>query len=109
MSRSKKDLADDVCVHIFSVSASMLGVCITVIGLIRVVITVRRADTWADDIVAVDALFFLCSCLLAYWALRTRNDSRMHRVERVADVLFMMGLGLMALASFFIAYSIAVI
>jgi hypothetical protein len=35
----KKYLEEDVCVHIFTVSAAMVGVCLTVIGLIRVIIT----------------------------------------------------------------------
>jgi hypothetical protein len=48
----------------------MVGVCLTVIGLIRVVITLGRADTLADDFLAGDALLFLVSCLLSYWALR---------------------------------------
>lgn len=104
---SKKPLADDVCIHIFSVSAAMLGVCVTVIGLLRVVIVLRRADTIADDIVAFDSLCFLASCLLSYWALRTRNVSRMHRVERIADFVFIFGLGLMALASLVITYAVA--
>jgi hypothetical protein len=51
----------------------MVGVCLTVIGLIRVVITLGRADTVADDFLAGDALLFLVSCLLSYWALRSRS------------------------------------
>lgn len=51
----------------------MVGVCLTVIGLIRVVITLGRADTLADDLLAGDALLFLVSCLLSYWALRSRG------------------------------------
>ena len=55
----------------------MVGVCLTVIGLIRVVITLGRADTLADDFLAVDALLFLVTCLLSYWALRSRSLRRM--------------------------------
>jgi len=42
-------LEQDICIHIFTVSSAMVGVCLTVIGLIRVVITLGRADTLADD------------------------------------------------------------
>ena len=59
-----------------------------VIGLIRVVITLGRADALADDFLAGDALLFLVSCLLSYWALRSRAVQRMHRLERVADAIF---------------------
>ena len=61
------NLEQDICIHIFTVSSAMVGVCLTVIGLIRVVITFGRADTLADDFLAVDALLFLISCLLSYW------------------------------------------
>ncbi len=55
-------LEQDICIHIFTVSSAMVGVCLTVIGLIRVVITFGRADTLADDFLAGDALLFLISC-----------------------------------------------
>ena len=51
----------------------MVGVCLTVIGLLRVVITIQKADTVADDLLAADSILFLVSCLLSYWALRTRT------------------------------------
>src|SRR5438045_1134930 len=58
-------LEQDICIHIFTVSSAMVGVCLTVIGLIRVVITLGSADTLADDFLAADALLFLISCLLS--------------------------------------------
>jgi hypothetical protein len=66
----------------------MVGVCLTVIGLIRVVITLGKADTLADDLLASDALLFLTSCLISYTALRARSFRRMHLIERAADVVF---------------------
>ena len=65
----------------------MVGVCLTVIGLIRVVITLRKADTFADDLLAFDAILFLLACCSSYWALRTRSAQRMYRLERFADVV----------------------
>ena len=75
-------LEQDLCIHIFTVSSAMVGVCLTVIGLIRVVITLGNADTVGDDFLAADALLFLVSCLLSYWALRSRGLRRMHRLEK---------------------------
>lgn len=104
---SKEPLEKDICIHIFSVSAAMVGVCLTVIGLVRLVISVRKIDTMADDFLALDSLLFLISCLSSYWALRTRNIRRMHRVERFADGVFILALVLMAFICAFITYSIA--
>ena len=86
----------------------MVGVCMTVIGLLRVVITLRKADTLADDLIALDAMLFLVSCLLSYWALRTRHNGRMHRVERIADYVFVVGLFFMAAICVFITYAISI-
>lgn len=102
----KQALEADICVHIFTASAALVGVCLTVIGLIRVVIATSNVDTIADDLLAVDALLFLISCLLAYWALRTRSVRRMYRVERVADAIFIAGLLLMTAVCGVIAYAL---
>src|SRR2546428_4993772 len=82
----------DICIHIFTVSSAMVGVCLTVIGLIRVVITLGKADTLADDFLALDSPLFLTSCLLAYWALRARGFNRMHHIERAADIIFIVAM-----------------
>jgi uncharacterized membrane protein YqjE len=100
-------LEHDVSIHIFTVSSAMVGVCLTVIGLIRVVITLGKADTLADDFLGLDALLFLLSCLLSYWALRSRSLRRMHRVEQIADGIFILAMiGMVAICAL-ITYSIA--
>jgi len=101
-------LEHDICIHIFTVSSAMVGVCLTVIGLIRVVITLGRADTLADDLLAGDALFFLISCLLSYWALRSRGLRRMHRLEKIADVIFIVAMIGMVIICAVITYTISI-
>ena len=107
--RPGRRLEEDICIHIFSVSAGMVGVCLTVIGLLRVVITLRKADTFADDLLSMDALLFLIACLSSYWALRSRSQQRMHAVERFADVAFLLALVLMAVICIFITYAITIL
>jgi len=104
----KTRLEEDICIHIFTVSSAMVGVCLTVIGLIRVVITFGKADTLADDFLAGDALLFLTSCLLSYAALRARSFRRMHRIERAADVAFVIAMVVMTIICGFITYSMSV-
>src|SRR5213595_1546673 len=105
---SSTHLEQDICIHIFTDSSAMVGVCLTVIGLIRVVISLGTADTLADDCLAMDALLFLTSCLLSYWALRSRGLRRMHRLERIADGIFIFAMiGMVAICAL-ITYSIAI-
>jgi uncharacterized membrane protein YqjE len=104
---SNTHLEQDICIHIFTVSSAMVGVCLTVIGLIRVVITFGRADTLADDFLAGDALLFLVSCLLSYWALRSRSVRRMHRLEKIADGIFIFAMIGMVIICALITYTIS--
>ena len=96
-SASPRMLEADLCIHIFTASAALVGVCLTVIGLLRVVVATTKVGTIADDLLAADATLFMVACLLAYWALRSRSVRRMHRLERTADVLFLSGLVLMTI------------
>ena len=101
-------LDDDICVHIFTASAGMVGVCLTVIGIIRVVISLRKTDLYVDDMLAVDAMLYLVSCLLSYWALRARSRRRNHRLERIADTIFLIALTLTVVNAGTIAWAISV-
>jgi hypothetical protein len=101
-------LEQDICIHIFTVSSAMVGVCLTVIGLVRVVITLGTADTLADDLLAANALLFLVSCMLSYWALRSRGLRRMHRLERIADGIFIVAMVGMVVVCALITYTISI-
>lgn len=90
--RPHSRLDDDICVHIFSVSATMVGVCLTVIGIIRIVLTLRGEDLIADDLVALNAMLYLGSALCAYWSLRSRRERRSRRMMHTADGLFLVAL-----------------
>ena len=102
----KRGLEKDISIHIFSVSAALVGVCLTVISVVRVVITATKINTVADDILAADALLFLTSRLLAYSAMRSRTEKRLRMVERAADTVFIIGLVLMAIVCALITYAV---
>ena len=104
---TKLHLEEDISIHIFTVSASLVGVCLTVIGIIHLIHGVLNINTIVDDLLAIEAFVFLSSCLLSYWALRTRTKRRRHLIERMADVVFLIGLIAMVVASGFIVYAVA--
>lgn len=99
-------LEDDIAIHIFSVSAAMVGVCLTVVGIVRLIAGMTRIETLADDGLALGALLFLGSCLLSYVALRGRSRKRSYTLERVADMLFLTGLSLLAIVAVVITYAL---
>lgn len=96
----------EICIHIFSVSAGLVGVCLTVIGIIQIIINGTKVQTLSDDLLAADALLFLVACVLSYWALRTKNRRRRRGVERIADAFFILGLTLMVAVCAVITYAI---
>ena len=99
------NLDEDISIHIFSTSATMVGVCLTVIGIFKIILHQKAFDTFGDDILSVDALLFLAACVLSYISLRTRTTRRRHNIEKVADGIFLTALFLMALACSLITYA----
>jgi hypothetical protein len=105
--RRAPTLDDDICVHIFTSSSVMVGVCLTVVGILRVVITLRTENTLADDLLAINAMMYLLSAVLSYGGLRTRSTRRNHRLEYTADAVFISGLIFTVINTGFITWAIA--
>ena len=89
--------------HILPVSATMVGVCMTVVSVIQLIPT-NAVAPWADRLLAVDSLFFLASTVLSYWSLRHPAVGRV--AERYADRLFRFALGVMVVVRFVIAFEL---
>lgn len=104
--RSQERIEEDIAVHIFTASAALVGVCLTVIGLFRISDRLKDVSNVGQALLAVDALAFLASCVLSYNALKTRRRKRRHTVERIADTVFLTALALMAIACSLIAYEL---
>ncbi|MFS2110764.1 hypothetical protein ACCC88_13815 [Sphingomonas sp. Sphisp140] len=106
--RSAYTLDERACRMICPIAAAMVGVCLTAIGILRVVIAVRKANTLADDMLALDAVLFLIATLTSYFAIRHGPAKRLHELERVADVTFIAAMSLMTVAALVITYALAV-
>gem|GEM_PF-839042 len=104
---NRENLDEDICVHIFTTSAAMLGVCMTVVGVIRVVTAVRRVNTVADEMLSINAIVYLFAGLCAYCALRSKRGRRNRVLERVADGIFLVGLVMSAVATAYIAWVVS--
>lgn len=103
----RREVTAELNVHIFSVSAAMVGVCLTVVGIIGIIISNNSEyATIADDLLALDTVVFMTSCLLAYTSLRSTSDVRTRHYQRLADVVFVIGMMAMSAACLIIAFSI---
>lgn len=105
MENDKISLEEDISIHIFSASAMMVGVCLTVIGIFQIG-TLKKISFISDKLLAVDAVAFLVSCVLSYVALRTRTQKRRHRIEKIADFTFIGGLCLIVIVCLLVTYEL---
>jgi hypothetical protein len=89
-----------------TVSATLVGVCLTVIGIYRISCKLDSVNRLGDEFLALDALGFLSSCLLSYFALRAREKGRQRFLEKLADRIFLVSLSLMVLIGMLIVYEL---
>jgi len=93
-------------VAVFSVSAGLIGVCLTGIGLLQVVTNLNKVSTLGEELLAVDALFFLATCMLAFFSFRLKEGRRKQQVRQLADSAFLLGLVLMSAVAALIAFAV---
>jgi hypothetical protein len=84
--------ARSVAEQVFLGGAAMVGVCLTLMGLVGVIISQRSLENDTDALLAGNAGIFLLSCLAAYFALRTTHPARARNYMRIADVAFLLGM-----------------
>lgn len=101
-------LEKDLCVYVFGASSAMIGVCLTVIGIIKLITSHERVDTLVDDFLALDAMIFLCASLAAYLSLRKRHVRRLHLAEKLSDYFFITGLVFTVFICALILYTVAI-
>ena len=84
---------------LFSVSAGMVGVCLTAVGLIGVLKGLAQTETFIDELLTFDALLFLLGTGF-YFALLRRGRRRActRWLDHVADATFFLALALLLAA-----------
>ena len=90
--------------HILPASATMIGVCMTVLSIGHL----GPGGEWRmviDKLLAVDALVFLVSALLSFMSMRLPSAGQLH--EARAELVFIAGLGMLALGAVVLAFVIS--
>ncbi len=90
--------------HILPTSGTMLGVCMTVLSIVKAFGIDAQFGKWIDDILAIDALLFLVSAFLSYLSLRGENKGIPY--EERADRVFMLALVVMGFTVLILTYQI---
>lgn len=96
----------DLTMHVFSISAAMVGVCLTAIGILRLVAAQTKVQTIGDELLAADAVLFVVCCFLHSGRSKSKGARTRQRLRFLVDVVFMFALVLMAAVCTIIAYAL---
>ena len=97
--KERSRLAD----HILPSSATMIGVCMTVISVAHL-IPKQSISMHVHEMLAFDSLLFLGSAMLPYFSIR--RPMLAEKFERIADIVFLLGLALMVAVGFVLAFEL---
>ncbi len=105
-SSAKEGIETSISVDVFSVSAGMVGVCLTVIQLIQMN-PAQKSNTVVDEILAFDAILFMLACVVSFLALKSKRHSRFKKImENVSDACFLLAISTMVVAITLVVYTL---
>ena len=94
---------NDLSHHILPNSATMVGVCIMVISIVKSM-TPDLANYLIDKGLAIDSLLFMISALLSFSSIRSEQAT--DRLERWAEIIFLLGLVSMTLITVVFSFEV---
>ncbi|OIR13886.1 hypothetical protein GALL_50220 [mine drainage metagenome] len=97
----KSRLAD----HILPSSATMIGVCMTVISVSQL-IPKHSISKHVDELLAFDSLLFLASAMLSYFSIRHPDGAE--KLEQSADIIFLVAIALMVIIGFVVSFELMI-
>lgn len=88
---------------ILPTAATMIGVCLTAISLIKLLEHFKGAVV-ADEILEADSLLFLVSAFISYISMRI--EQQISSLEKAADVIFLVAMGIMVIATVILGFEL---
>jgi hypothetical protein len=92
--------------HILPASGTMIGICMTLIGLVKVT-ELKGTQSNVDEYAALATLIFLMSAVCSYLSLRFEHrEGLSRRFELFADQCFLVGLVAVVMIGVLFAYAV---
>jgi uncharacterized membrane protein SirB2 len=88
--------------HILPTSANLLGICFFLLSIIK--ISKVQAETIIDECIGVIIVIFLASSIFSYGSMR--SSTRPEFFEKIADVIFLIGLTFLTIMSLIIVFGV---
>jgi len=92
--------------QLLSISATLSGLCITVVALMKNISKVDLSATIVDDMFVISAVLFLVCVYLIFFALKTRVPKLVATLLKVIDLIFLTGMTIITLAALFMVYTV---
>jgi hypothetical protein len=93
----------DVAKHILPTAANLLGLCFVLLSYIR--IAKLGAETIIDESLGLVIVLFLFSSIFSYASMRSYRRSEIY--ERIADIVFIIGLGFLTIVAMLVLFQCA--
>ncbi|MCC7203078.1 MAG: hypothetical protein IT393_10525 [Nitrospirae bacterium] len=90
--------------HILPTSSNLLGLCFILLGFIKTL--QLRATTLIDDMLVFPILMFMAASICSYISIRSVRKAE--KYERIADYLFLSGLGFLTVIAVVVALEFVV-
>lgn len=90
--------------HILPTAGTMVGVCMTVISIVKLEQATNGIPSLIDDVLAFDALIFLASAILSYFSIR--KPEKANYLEDLADGFFVVALLTMGVVVLLLTYEL---
>jgi hypothetical protein len=95
--------ANDLSHHILPNSATMVGICIMVISIVKS-LSPSLINHLIDKALAIDSVMFMSSAVLSFLSIRAEQYSA--RLERWAEIIFLAGLAVMTFITVIVSFEI---
>jgi hypothetical protein len=92
----------NIAKHIFPTASNLLGLCFVLLSFIKV--SKMSGETIIDEILGIEIILFLASSIFSYASMRSRRQT--DKYEKIADIIFLIALGCLALISMVIVFEL---
>lgn len=94
----------NVSKHILPTSSNLLGLCFILINFLKFWKIDKKIDLVLDRFVGIAITLFLVASIFSYMSMRARKKAVFY--ERIADIVFLIGLFFITVISLMIAFEV---
>ncbi|MBS1911903.1 MAG: hypothetical protein JST22_07960 [Bacteroidetes bacterium] len=103
---NERTAPDTLYSHILDQSSLKVGMCLTLLGLIKVVEGTKGISVFSDELLAINAVLFLVANMLTYHAIKLEDPQRRKKFGRLGDLFFTSALCMLVLICAVLAFEL---